>query len=285
MTGKAKVTKTAQDQWAESLPDVAVAILTYERPTELKATLQALQTHLIYPAAKLHFFVFDDASPSGVDALKADPAFKNVVFAVNGENQGWGVTVNRALHQLHGGDFFGDKYDLIYFTEDDYVLTRDLDLWRGVALLTVNEQVGMVRYRATAGEAMLYHQGEADVQALAPDPQWREAPGSYVAGRLTYLALGQGSPSAYLYSNGPHLQHKRFMDFYGDYAEVRKLGDTEEEYAIRVKAMMKADPTHAQAIAVLPEFISMQYEHIGTSYQLTPVDRTKAAPDDDVTSL
>jgi len=250
-----------------ALPDVAVLILTYERPAELTQTISALRERLLYPAEKLHWFVADDASPSGVDALKADPAFDGVTWLVNDKNEGWGVTVNRALTIIH------ESFPLVFFSEDDYVLSQPLELWKGVALLAAKPAIGMLRYRGTGGDMMVYHGLEADISALAPTPDWREAAGSYVAGRLSYLQLGNGSPSPYLYSNGPHLRTARFSNWYGLYDEGRTLGATEEAMAVRVKSKMIENPNEAPAIAILPEFIAMRFEHIGQSRQLTEADK------------
>lgn len=259
---------------ANELPDVTVVILTYERPDELRQTVAALREHLLYPAEKLHWLVADDASPGGVEQYKADPLFEGVRWLVNTENVGWGATVNAALNAV--------DTDIVYFTEDDYVLTRDLDLWVGAALLTVKPNLGMLRYRSTGGLPIIYHQDEADLSGYAPSADWKEGEGSYVTGRVTYEMLGNGSLTPYLYSNGPHLRTRRFMGFYGPYSQGRKLGDTEEEYAIRTLTMMRAQPNEAPGIAILPEWIPMHFQHIGQSYQLTAADKgenpTKVPP-------
>lgn len=249
------------------LPDVTVVILTYNRPDELYTTMQALRANLYYPKELLHFVIADDSSEAGLyDDLKADPLFEGVKWAVNDTNVGWGATVNRVLGGVESAN------GLVYFQEDDYVLTKPLDLRVGAALLTEKPHVGMLRYRGTAGDTPVFHQFEADIAAYM-EKDWRESPGSLVGGKLTYLQFDGGSPTAYLYSNGPHLRRASFTAFYGTYSEGRKLGDTEEEYAIRVKGRMQQRPNDAPGIAILPEWIALWFDHIGQSYQLTEADR------------
>lgn len=252
----------------DQLPMVAVLILTYERHAELSLTLQALRARLVYPPDRLRFYIADDASPSGTEALEGDPLFEGVTWLVNEINRGWGFTVNQALKLIHGDD----AIDFVYFTEDDYVLTQNIDLVAAAAFMQEKRHVGLLRFRGTAGAPLVMHQFEADISAVV-GPDWHEGEGSYVAGRLTYLQLDGHSPSAYLYSNGPHLRSKFFTKFYGYYSEGRQLGDTEEEYAIRVKGAMQQRPDDAPGIAILPDFIPMRFKHIGTSYQLTDADK------------
>lgn len=243
------------------LPDITVVILTYEREAELKLTLAALREHLQYPAAKLDILIADDASPGGVARYKRLADFKGVKWLVNEANLGWGATVNRALRAA--------TTDLVFFLEDDYVLKRDLDLRIGAALLTVAPHLGLLRYYGVAGEQMVLHVFEAEIGALLPD--FRD--GMSWPGHLTYLQLDGGSPSPYLYSNRPHLRARAFTAFYGEYDEGRKLGATEEAYAVRVKTRMREQPDRAPGIVVLPENIVPVFDHIGQSYQLGDEDK------------
>lgn len=242
-------------------PDVTLQICTYNRPEEIARTVLALREGLVY-SGRLHWLVCDDASPGKyLDKLKRSAAFKGLdaTFVTIGQNSGWAKNVNNGLRQI--------KSDYIFFLEDDYVVTGHLDLDAGLALLLTKPHIGMLRYRGTAGDHLVLHQMEADVSAYLPD--YREGTG--VAGKLTYCLLDSGSPTVWLYSNGPHLKHARFHDFYGFYPEGLRLGETEEKFAHTVKDGMKK--AGAPALAITPGWIPMKWEHIGRSFQHTELDQ------------
>lgn len=243
------------------LPAVTIGIITYNRLPELTRTVEALVDQLHYP--DLRWVIADDCSPDGyLNKVKRLKALKGLEVRCisTSERGGWGVNANHLLAQI--------DTDYHFFIEDDYVLTQPLDLTLGVALLETKPHLGMVRYRGTAGDHVVFHQFEADVSAVLPN--WRENMGN--AGRLTYLQFDGHSPSAYLYSHGAHLKHHRFHEFYGLYDEGRKLGETEEAYAVRVKSMMQTHANAAPGIVILPEWIPMKFDHIGQSYQHTALD-------------
>lgn len=248
------------------LPDVTLVVCTYNRLNEIQRTLQALRDWLIYPDDQVRLLIADDHSPNNyINKLKRTKVIKEwpgvVDFSVTEQNSGWGVNVNTALSHV--------VTDYVFFIEDDYTLQRTLDLRLGVALLLEKPHVGLVRYRGTAGDVPVFHQFEADVTAHIPE--FREYMG--LPGKLTYLQFNGGSPTAYIYSHGAHLKHRRFHEYYGLYDEGRKLGETEEAMAVRVKSMMQADPTHAPGIVIFPEFIPMHFDHIGQTYQHTEADK------------
>lgn len=239
-------------------PQVTVLICTYNREKEIGEVIASLKEQLIYPASKLKWVACDDSSPDGY-AAKIRKANKGLRVVSTEQNSGWAANVNNGLGAV--------DTDYIFFTEDDYVLTRPLDLRVGVALMETKPDVGMVRYRGTAGSHIVHHQFESDISAIVPDHR----DGVGLPGKLTYLQLDSGSPDVYIYSHGPHLKHKRFHDFYGLYPTGLKLGETEESYAHQVKDRMKLGG--APAITILPEFVPMFFEHIGQSYQHTELDK------------
>lgn len=236
---------------------VTIGVITYDRPDELARTVEALADLVTYP--HLRWVIADDSSPNGyVAKLKRLKLFKDLKaeFISTDHNSGWGANANHLLAHV--------DTDFLFQIEDDYILTRLLDLRVGVALLAEKRHLGMVRYRGTAGDPhVVFHQFEADIAEEVPN--FREGMGN--PGKLTYLQFDGNSPTAYLYSHGAHLKHRRFHAFYGLYDEGKKLGATEEAYAIRVKAMMQADPANAPGIVILPEFVPMAFDHIGISYQ------------------
>lgn len=241
-------------------PEVTICICTYDRADEICQTVSALREKLVYPA--LRWLIADDSSPSNYAAkLKKRAAFKDLDahFSVTPRNSGWGANVNHALGQV--------TTEYVFFLEDDYVLTRELDLRAGVALLEANKGIGMLRYRGTSGEHMVYHQHEIDL----PDDLADTRQGLGLPGKLSYYLIDSGSYSAYVYSHGPHLKHRRFHAFYGAYPEGKKLGETEESFAVQTKGKMKE--SGAPAIAILPDWTFMWFEHIGRSYQGSDKDK------------
>ena len=248
-----------------NLPEIALLIITFNRAEELRKTIDALQEHLQYPDDKLHVVISDDSSPSNyLSPLKRTKSLKTwgvngVNFRTTDERSGWGKHVNGAL------DYIKATYpsvDYVFQIEDDYVLTQDLNLRLGVALLETRPNIGMLRYRGTAGMHYIYHQFESNISAynLSED-------------NLTYLQLDNASHSLYVYSNGPHLKrirshqdnHPDFHQHYGKYPEGRVLGHTEESFANMVKDGMKLG--NAPAIAILPDWINMRFSHIGATWQ------------------
>lgn len=238
-------------------PPVSIQICTYNRPREIRQTLTALSRYLCYEG-NLQVVICDDHSPGEYrKQLKQDYPLAQIVDT--GKQGGWGVNVNRGLGQI--------ETEYIFFLEDDYVLTEPLDLTIGVMLLMRNEHIGMVRYRGTAGDHLIYHQMETDLSAT--HPHYREGVG--LEGKCTYFLLDGGSPALWIYSNGPHLKHIRFHQFYGRYPEGLRLGQTEESYAHTVKDGMKMQG--APAIAIFPHWINMLWEHIGSSFQNSEFDK------------
>jgi len=242
-------------------PDVTIGIITYARPEEIVRTVTALRENLHY-SGQLHFVAADDSSPDRyVEKLKRSKLFKEIgtEFISTPENGGWGINANHLLQHV--------STQFLFQIEDDYVLTQPLNLDAGMALLLTKPHIGMLRYRGTAGDHVVLHQMEADVSAFLPE--YREGTG--LPGKLTYCLLDSGSPTVWLYSNGPHLKRRDFHQFYGDYPEGLKLGVTEEKYAHIVRDGMKT--AGAPAIAILPDTIKMIWEHIGHSYQGSEFDK------------
>jgi glycosyltransferase involved in cell wall biosynthesis len=247
-------------------PDVAILVITYNRPKVLKETLYALQKNLNYPKDKLHVIVSDDSTGGTyLSSLKRTKAFKvwgknGVDFRSTDKRSGWGLHVNNAL------DYVTENYpqcDYVFQIEDDYKLLKELNLNIGVGMLETRKNIGMLRYRGTAGTLCLYHQFQTDIKDYEP-----------TISQISYLQLDNASSTLWVYSNGPHLKrlkatdkHPSFHGHYGRYAEGLKLGATEENFAHRVKDGMKLG--NAPAIAILPDWVEMKYSflHLGETWQ------------------
>lgn len=248
-------------------PHVALLVITYDRYSILKETLYALQVNLNYPKDKLHVIVSDDSTGGTyLSKLKRIKAFKQ--FGANGidwrstdERSGWGKHVNGAI------DYILKEYpqaEYVFQIEDDYKLLKTLDLTQGIGLLEKRQNIGMLRYRGTAGTHVIYHQFEANIADYYPKND-----------NCSYLQLDNASPTLWVYSNGPHLKRlvskdnsliPAFHKHYGWYAEGLRLGATEENFAHRVKDGMKKG--NAPAIAILPDWVNMHFQHLGDSWQL-----------------
>lgn len=246
-------------------PLVVILVCTYNRVDELTKTLTALHENLQY-AGELRYVVCDDNSPGGYLAkLKKRAIWKTLdpQFVSTSLNSGWAANVNNGMRHVFGSI----ASEFTFFIEDDYILTRPLDLTLGMAIMKARPDLGMLRYRGTAGDHLVYHQTEAVLDNILPDYQQ----GLGLPGRANYLQIDSGSPSLYIYSHGAHLKRGEFHDFYGEYPEGLKLGATEESFAHTVKDRMKLPG--APGIAILPDWIPMWFDHIGKSYQHTEDDK------------
>jgi len=253
----------------KALPPVTVLLCTYNRYDLLVETIRRLRENLNYPPELLQWVICDDHSPGQYRnklAKEKELADLNVKIVTTPENSGWAANVNNGLAAV--------ETDYIFFCEDDYWLNAEIGLNGMVALMETVPGIGMVRARGIAGTSIQAILNEADISAYVPN--WVDGFG--VAGKINYWQLSTGSATPYLYSNGPHLKHKRFHEFYGLYPTGLKLGQTEESYAHMVKdAAATRWMDGAPAITILPSDVVMWFDHVGESYQHTDADKTHTA--------
>jgi len=224
-------------------PEVTILIVTYDRPREIRRTIDALCIHIKYPG-HLRWHIADDHSPGTfIPDLLNDYRHLDMHHSIT-DRKGWGANVNKALASIQS--------DCIFLNEDDYVAERDLDLTRGVALLEACKELGAIRYDGLEGHTL--------------NLQLREVKSERV-GRLDYLIIDKDSPHLNVYSHRPHLKHRRLHDQLGKYVERQSLGTTEEEFAHRVK-----DHAGPPEIAILPSGIPRAFNHVGVSRQKTEHD-------------
>lgn len=205
--------------------------------------------HLQYPDDKLHFLIADDCSEDTTSEFL--PAWKphgiSVQTVTTPVNSGWGASANNAIAHI--------RTPYIFHLDDDFMLTRALDLAEAVTLMETIPTIGMIRYAALArGERYTYQQ--------------------HAANGVPYLILDKSSPSLYLYSQTPRLYGARWFTRYGLFPETGlTLGEAEEHYCHHVKDIMNADESAPQ-IAVFPEWIregfTIEREH---SWQFTEYDK------------
>ncbi len=243
-------------------PLVTVLVCTYNRPDELLATLKALDHNLSYPPERLRWVIADDCSNYNIQKLLYENMWADIVRVIQTpKNMGWGANVNYAMRQLDS--------NYIYFTEDDYVLSKTLDLCVGVAVMESVPALGMLRYFGPGGDVGIkYDQKEADISGWLP--HYRDTLG--LEGKKTYLEFSPDSDSLWILSNRPHLKKAHFHGYYGDYPQGLKLGATEESFAHTVKDGLRAD-VNAPKVAVFPEFIAPAFDHIGKSFKGSEHDK------------
>jgi glycosyltransferase involved in cell wall biosynthesis len=221
-----------------SFPQLTILIVTYDRPREIRQVIDSLRVHIHYPGP-ITWHIADDSSPGNYIADLLND-YKTLAFHHTITNrQGWGANVNKALQSI--------TTDYIYLNEDDYIVQKDLDLASGVALLESNTDLGIVRYDGIAGHTLNLELREQNTRL----------------GRLNYLRISKHSPHLNVYSNRPHLKHRRLHNTMGLYAEGLSLGQTEEEFAHRVKDKFPNGPH----VAILPDGIPRAFDHIGVSRQ------------------
>lgn len=247
----------------KDLPPLSIVIITYDRRSELKQTFEALYKNLYYDGVA-KYFIADDCTPGAYresvlhDINQINYIQEDVKFISTPVNSGWGVNANNAL--LHVQD------DIVLFLEDDYILRHELDITPYVALLMAHPGIGLIRLDGIAGHKIVCHVNETDISDYAAG--YRQ--GVSLPGKLNYFLADHTSRETWLYSNRPHLKHRRFHEFYGKYPEGLKLGDTEESFAHTVKDQMNLPG--APAIAV-PLDATSYFDHIGISYQHSELDR------------
>lgn len=245
-----------------NLPKIAICIVTYNRPDEFRATVSALH-HFMHYDGPITWHIADDSSPgsygSDMRHWMQNLVGWEVTLHKTPSNVGWGANANHCLR--------GIREQIIVQIEDDYVLQRPINITPYVIMLLENAGVGLVRIDGIAGHRVMAHASEFDISKWMPD--YRAGSGSNM-GKLFYWRLDVTSRETWLYSNRPHIKHKRFIEHYGPYPEGLKLGATEELYAKQVKLGMT---DNAPQIAVPMELALPGFDHIGHSYQHTEFDK------------
>lgn len=228
-------------------PVVTVLVITYRRPIEIRRTLDALRRYLCYEG-EIQWHLADDGSPSDyLPQLLVD--YDDIRFSWTiTERKGWGANVNKALRYINA--------DYIFMCEDDYVAQRPLDLTCGVALMQAVQDIALVRYDGLEGHALTLHLEEVATEL----------------GTINYLRIDPVlSKHLNVYSNRPHLFHRRFIDFYGPYPEGKRIGETEEAYAHHVRDLGREN-TNAPWLVALSDGVPRAFEHIGATWQGTEHD-------------
>ncbi len=263
---------------SEKWPLVTIVICTYNRPLEVRKTIQSLLEHVYYPPNRLRWHIADDGTDGfyvgelhdwmievSPESCGVPDSYPRTTYTIT-PRKGWGTNVNTALREV--------KTDYVYFTEDDYVLKRDMDLMAYVAAMEEAPAIGMMRF-GIAGHALTCHLNEIDIRKWDPIYEDNEGLSQYRGyggtGKLNTWVVDKGFShgpySFYLYSNRPHLKHRRFHEAYGYYVEGQTLANTEHA----MNHQFRQGP-EVPYIACPANWTLWHYDHIGVSRQGTSED-------------
>ena len=187
------------------LPRLAIAMVTCERTDLAVRTVFGIKNFLKYEGKQVAWFVGDDGS-SAEHERTVKTAIDEAEFHLDDyHNEKMspgtyfaGKTWNRVLTQAH---YYSD---FILWLEDDWELTKPIDITPYVMMLMEREDVGMVRLGHLAVGSDVNIVGHNGVHYL------------------NYLRSTQ-----YAYSGNPSLRHVRFTKALGPYAEDKNPGDIE----------------------------------------------------------
>lgn len=187
---------------------IVIIIQTWERTDVAVRTIRAARQLLRYP--RLLWYLADDGSRSEhVEACLAELEGTSLL-GWHSERRGYGATANAAIAAAEQASA------LLFFLEDDWELTRPLDLYPYAALLMETSEVGMVRL----GNLNLDIRGRT----------W--AHGGQVYWKLDREPHIEGTP---VFTGHPSLRHRRYREAYGSYPEGLIPGDTELAYAYQFR--------------------------------------------------
>ena len=212
-------------------PPITVIIPTMNRDALLAETMRRLIHNLQY-AGDIHYLIGNDGE-TGLTGRLMDAGFCKDCFTVleDGERKGLGGNYNRLIQ--------ASETDIILSTQDDYFLTRPLDLTEHVQKLLEDESAGWARLRLTQGQnftATVHHR---------------------------YWHVSWHSEGWYIASDQPHLVHKRFHNAYGLYAEGLRVGDTENDWCWRTKRLGQEHPEWPQVLIPVDWPADSSWQHMG----------------------
>ena len=184
-------------------PIVNIIITTYDngdgkRTPLLNLTVDRLLNNLKYP--NLNWIIADDGSPQQIDHLDdVRQQLKDNFTLTNALRAGVGKSKNLALVEAF------KLSPLVLMLEDDWILTRQLDLIDYVKILDQYDEIGMIRLGYLGGTMQAYLTSYNDI---------------------TFWDLERGS-GVYIYSGQVSLRHERFYNACGFHPEGVDAG-TEE---------------------------------------------------------
>jgi len=190
-------------------PEVVVLLVTYKRTDYAVRTVNALNTHLVYPNLSWH--VADDGSGTKhqmaiIDAI-GDEFNGRRVLTDTMQAGGTGLNRNTGLQAAF------ERTPYVLHIEDDWELLEKFDLCTPVRVLMENEGVGVIRFGYIEEDHL------ATTVPMGGSMWWK----------LNKKVRG------FAFAGHPHLLHKRFHDTYGYYPTGLLPGATEAVFAEKVK--------------------------------------------------
>jgi hypothetical protein len=195
-------------------PTISVLITTFDkgdgrRTGCLTNTVQGILNGIQPAYPELFWIIADDGSPNQEqhlsDSLKMLSNNYQNYIVTDSERGGVGKSKNIALEKA----FEQSPYVLIL--EDDWLLSRPLNLSPFVDVLRDNKETGIVRFGYLGGEMDARYKSYNDI---------------------SFWELGRGS-GVYIYSGQVSLRHKRFYDICGYHPEGVTPGEEELEFCKR----------------------------------------------------
>lgn len=197
---------------------VYIVMTTYDRGDGVRTKVatesaESIAKNLSYP--NLHWIISDDGTTqhaAHVGSIK-DGILRHTpdvpIDVVNVERRGVGASKNTSLRKVF------EETPIVLLTEDDWVLTKPLELLPYVQLLLDHATVGMVRLGYLGGEM------SAKLTAYSG---------------ITFWELIQNS-GLYVYSGQISLRHQRFYDVVGFHNEALSAGEEELDMCHRYNAL------------------------------------------------
>lgn len=205
------------------MANVCVCLLTYNRLEYAKRTLRSTMKHLKGKNLVLH--IADDGSPAGYadelnlivdEDLNTNISGGKIVYhhvtRSNSEHKGYGANYNLALQTIHQDGYA----DYVLFLEDDWILSRDLDLDNLVAIMDNNPGIGCIRMGYLGFTDTLL--GKVSKYRTADDPDgW---------GHI-WLDLLPSSAEKHVFAGHPRLERRSWTKALGVWPEGLLPGETE----------------------------------------------------------
>lgn len=205
-----------------TLPAVYVLITTYHdsrfpRNETALRTIQAVKKNLRYE--NYGFYISDDGStdPAHVESLVAEASENKPYYLYNGQRRGVGHGMNYCMRHL-----FSMGVELVMILEDDWELTRPLDLNPYVNLLMNNDYIGMIR--------MGYMSAGLSAEMISAEGHlwWKFYRGNY----------------QYTYAGHASLRHRRLHDAVGLFSEpadrILSPGQNELDFCYKYNTALTA---------------------------------------------
>lgn len=186
---------------------ITIAMITYNRMDYALQTIAALKQHIkIADGWTLNFHIADDGSPDHyVDKLWScvEPwPFNGQISSSNSKRGGFGANYNLAMKVCH------QFSDYMLVMDDDWVLSKDLDLSFLCQVFDDNPQVGCIRLGYLGYTASLR--------------------GEFIASNnVKYLLLDPLSDEPHVFASHPRLETVEWEQFVGEWPEGMLPGETE----------------------------------------------------------